>query len=143
MKKSKFQFKKPVIRKMSIVAHSSWEYKLEYQMDIDVRVHIYLKNETDCEIPLSKLKNEAIVSVEMCIGSKNEALSPFYMEIEMAAQFKWDEDVKNVEMFLKGNAPALLISYIRPNVAMLTAQLGIPAYHLPFIDLTDCVPSEE
>ena len=40
------------------------------------------------------------------------------------------------EKLLTQNAPALLLSYMRPLVASATAASPYPAYHLPFIDFT-------
>ncbi len=46
-----------------------------------------------------------------------------------------DEEVR-LENFFRMNAPSLLVSYIRAQMAYHTAQAGFPAFHIPFIDFS-------
>ena len=61
---------------------------------------------------------------------------PFELEIKVASDFKWDDSLSDekVEYMLNTNAPALLLSYMRPIVANITNASKIPAYNLPFIN---------
>ena len=61
------------------------------------------------------------------------------MKTIFVAKFKWDSNLqeKNVEIFLNQNAPALLLSYARPIVSMVTNASHYPAYNIPFINFAD------
>lgn len=128
MKESSFRFSNPGIVYMKFVENSN--FRLEQEKEIEIGTKIQVKhNETrgyECD-----------VNVAICIGEESEA-KPFLLEIEVSACFKWDESVEKdkVDFLLNQNAPALLISYARPIVAMITNASHYPVYNLPFIDLT-------
>lgn len=63
----------------------------------------------------------------------------------MSAKFLWEGDLeeKVVKSLLKSNAPAALLSYIRPIVSMMTMSSKYPALNIPFIDFTKNEISEE
>ena len=56
----------------------------------------------------------------------------------MASDFKWEDlDEKTVDSMLNLNAPALLLSYMRPIVANITNSSKFPTYNLPFINFKE------
>jgi len=92
----------------------------------------------------SKLDNQnaAIVAIRLQINQKDEKKiqdAPFWLEVEYAAQFSWTEDmaVETIDNYLRTNASAVLIGYIRPLVAALTSASPLPTYTLPFINVVD------
>ena len=56
----------------------------------------------------------------------------------MSGEFKWSENVdeKTLDILLNSNAPAILLSYIRPYISTITSGAGYPALILPLIDFT-------
>lgn len=133
MEKSKFQFSNPTLRRLEFDVHTGFINHGKLNMEIGVAVNIR-RDKTDDETP----GNTADVLVTLSVGSK-ENLTPFYIEAEEGAHFKWEEDAFNeeqIEMLLNQNAVALLLSYLRPIVANLTAASPYPVYNLPYINLT-------
>lgn len=78
---------------------------------------------------------EALVSLKLLIGDKTEK-QPFNITIVMSAHF-----ICNKEGFLnrliETNAPALLLSYARPIVSLITSQAGYPSFNLPFMNFKE------
>lgn len=61
----------------------------------------------------------------------------FGLVIKMGALFTWEDfDEETVTMLLTKNAPATLLSYIRPLVTNILAGAGLNTYVLPLIDFT-------
>lgn len=99
-----------------------------------------------------KLEANSVTTVEMLTddtGAKviftlkifdQEKLSevPFFMQISMQGFFRWDESMEEeiYKKLLSTNAPAILLSYIRPFVSQLTSAFGYPPLILPLIDFT-------
>jgi preprotein translocase subunit SecB len=63
---------------------------------------------------------------------------PFFMQVSMKGFFRWDEsmDEEIYKKLLRTNAPAILLSYIRPFVSQLTSASGYPPLILPLIDFS-------
>jgi len=99
-----------------------------------------------------KLEANSVTRVEMLTddtGAKviftlkifdQEKLSevPFFMQVSMKGFFRWDEsmDEEIYKKLLRTNAPAILLSYIRPFVSQLTSASGYPPLILPLIDFS-------
>lgn len=82
-----------------------------------------------------KENKEAVVNLKLKIGENNEKY-PFHIELEIYATFKC-EDEGLFDKLVKNNAPALLLSYARPIISLVTAQSGYPAFNLPFMSFVD------
>lgn len=63
--------------------------------------------------------------------------TPFVLNIEMQANFKWIDEFSKSEVstLLNQNAPALLLSYMRPIISEITSY-GFNSFMLPFIDFS-------
>lgn len=72
----------------------------------------------------------------LSIGEISEK-NPFFINISEAAGFKWEDDTEDVDKLLSQNAPALLLSYMRPTISMITAASKYPAYNLPYINFIE------
>lgn len=82
---------------------------------------------------------EALVVLCVTIGEKTEEV-PFYVYAEESANFRWkreayDEDA--IGRLLKQNAPALLLSYLRPIIANITVASPYSAYDIPFMNFRE------
>lgn len=130
MTTSAFQFTNPSIIYVKFIENSG--FKQKENEDIEINANISIKkgeiNGNECSV-------NAIVSV----GDENNNV-PFLIETEITARFRWnfeDEKQLNIDAFLDQNAPSLLISYVRPIIAMITNASHYPAYHLPFINFAN------
>lgn len=126
MKESNFQFQDPYI--------ISLEFKDNKNFDPENFEN--LKMNFDTNVSKSKTENKAFVSLSVTLG--DEETSPFYIMIEMGAVFEWNDnfDKDTLEDLVSKNAPALLISYIRPVVASITSSSRFPSFNIPFVDFS-------
>ena len=133
MKKSKFQFTDPELEKL--------EFDINTAYNADKFDGIVLESHTQVKRNDS---NEAYIALTLRIGG-NEENQPFSILVKMSANFSWEENLeeKLVKSLLKSNAPAALLSYIRPIVSMMTMSSRYPALNIPFIDFTQNEISEE
>ena len=133
MNRSKFQFSNPELEKVDFLVNQNFN---EEKCD-----GIEMKSNTEVEILGS---NEAYVALTINIGNATE-MQPFNICVRMAANFRWEEciDEKKSKQLLNINAPAVLLSYIRPLVAVMTNSSKYPVLNIPFIDFTnsDNVPT--
>lgn len=127
--KSSFQFSNPVLTDFVLCLNEGFdnqgnkEVQIKMSMSVDVSKHETAK--------------EALVGLTFEIGEKNDN-TPFYIKATEKANFRWDEEIdeKMVDILLNQNAPSLLLSYLRPIVAQITAASPYEAYDIPFINFT-------
>ena len=132
MEKSSFQFNNPTLKRIVFDVHDDFVRQGKLNIEIKVNVNIQRDKEED-ETP----GNSAYVLVTLSVGSKDNT-TPFYIEADEGAHFKWEDGAFNeeqVDVLLNQNAVALLISYLRPVIATLTAACPYPSYNLPYINL--------
>lgn len=131
MKKSNLKFTNPIITKL--------EYQINPQDNGNEENSINISNAFKANIKKIENKNEAIVELNIIIGQKGIAPSPFYVDMIIGAIFKWDNtyDEKTVQDLLSINAPALLLGYARPIIATITNMSPFPVYNLPFYNFTE------
>lgn len=82
-------------------------------------------------------RNTAVVKLTLNIGNSTDSQS-FDICVRMGADFSWEESVEmeKAEQLLNINAPAVLLSYIRPIVSSITNSSKYPSLNIPFIDFT-------
>jgi len=121
--KSKFQYTNPRITKFNYkfteLPDGEWKIRMNHRKEIE------------------KISdNEARVVLEMIICA-DEDPSPFEIVFSVEAKFRWtDLDAQNASILLSQTAPALLVGYARPVVAMFTNSSGITPFNIPMIDFT-------
>lgn len=122
--KSLFQFTNPYLVRII--------FEETVNFDGDTDEDMTLITETDI-----KITGEQSALVTLLFRNDGNNL-PFKVEIVMRSEFTW-KDLKIGDEMLKKllsvNAPALILSYIRPLVAMLTSNSRFPALNIPFIDM--------
>lgn len=133
MEKSSFQFSNPSLTRLSFALNEGFEKEGNLNMDIHMNARV-------CPIEKEEGSDyqEAEVTVTLRIGTQDDT-TPFYIEADETAAFRWKVDVysdNQVDTLLNQNAVALLISYLRPVIAGITAASPYPAYNLPYINLT-------
>lgn len=128
MEKSAFQFSTPVITDMFFKINREYDAKNPIQKEFPPHVEVHEKR--------SENDRSAIVALDLKVG-EIQSDYPFCIRAVMQAKFIW-EDIEEdmVNNLLRKNAPALLLSYLRPYVAAITSASPFPALQLPFMDFT-------
>ena len=109
----------------------------EFEAENEKEFHVGQKFQVEINQTPSEAGCASVV-LSLELGEK-KADCPFFLTIAEGANFRWDKESYSEEQqkkLLTQNAPALLLSYIRPLVASVTAASPYPTYHLPFIDFT-------
>ena len=123
LKESKFKFEKPILKRFSFNENEAFEKKEELKIEIELEKEIERKEKTG--------------GVSVILKTVNSNEIPFFIEIEMYSKFIWEEELTKEEIInaLEINATSLLISYIRPLVALVTGSSKYPAWNIPFLDM--------
>lgn len=75
-----------------------------------------------------------VVTCFLRAASEGENL-PFHFSAEVGGKFVVDElEVENLKPLCRVNLPAILLPYLRENIADITRRAGFPPYNLPIID---------
>lgn len=128
MKKSKFQIKGPRLIKLNYCANNDFNSSVSVSLDIN------------SETIIKQSDNHAVVRLSLDIFKEEDLENiPFFINIVMEAGFSWDESIKDkkLEGLLNENAPAILLSYMRPYISSVTSGSGFPPLILPLIDFTE------
>ena len=130
MEKSPFQFTNPILRALRMQRNEGFSVPPAGNLPVETHFSSHVERIPD---PTS-----AIVSLTFRMG-RTDNLFPFILEAEMAAQFRWAPETPNptLDIWLSQNAPALLLSYLRPIVANTISATGFPPYNIPFMNFTE------
>lgn len=130
MRTSEFQFSNPTLSELQFYISDTYNPDTD-EINVNLAINVAKKRTGE---------KEATVELTIEIGEKNEK-APFYVKAVEGAAFRWEEgafeEEEDVEKFLSINAPALLISYLRPIVSNVTMFSKYPAYNIPFINFND------
>ena len=123
LKKSKFKFEKPILKRFSFNENENFEEREELKIEIEL------------EKKIEKEEESGGVSIIFKTVNSNEI--PFFIEVEMYSKFLWEEGLNEQEIrnALEINAPSLLVSYVRPLVALITGSSKYPSWNIPFLDM--------
>lgn len=127
MKKSILKFNNPILKEL--------KYKINNDFSSNDNISLDIKLETE----INKNEEEAIVEVSLMIFDNEKTPDvPFTMKIVMYGEFSWDKnsDEELINKLLETNAPAIIISYIRPYVSSVTVGSGFAPLILPVFDLS-------
>lgn len=129
MKVSTFQFSNPKIIQLKYCENDNFNVK-EKKIQISNSFSVKIKN-------VSYEDMKAVVSLKTEVGEESTN-QPFYLSIEVSAMFHSTAKMTSEEFdkCLNINAPALLLSYSRPMVSLITSQAGLAALNLPFVNFT-------
>ncbi|MEG2262685.1 MAG: protein-export chaperone SecB [Raoultibacter sp.] len=128
---SDFQFTSPVLLGIQMNVNK------DYTPDKEKKVPIHA--EVNVNVLKVKALNEAQVTLYLSVNKDMSDSAPYVIEAEITSLFTWDKEAYTDEMLnglLKQNAPALLISYIRPLIAMITNASPYETCTIPFMDFT-------
>lgn len=126
MNRSKFQFSNPELEKIEFLVNQNF----------DEEKYDGIAMQSNIEVQMLEGK-EAVVKLTLSIGDSTDS-QPFDICVTMGAHFTWDEsvEIEKAEQLLNVNAPAVLLSYIRPIVSSMTNSSKYPTLNIPFIDFT-------
>lgn len=126
MNRSKFQFSNPELEKI--------EFSINQNFDEEKYDGIAMQSNIEVQMLEG---NEALVKLTLSIGNATDS-QPFDICVKMGADFTWDEsvEIEKAKQLLNINAPAVLLSYIRPIVSSMTNSSKYPTLNIPFIDFT-------
>lgn len=127
---SSFQFSNPTLKYLEFGLNDKFDCQQNREVKIGIKLSIHVNRKIEA--------NDAEVELELHLGEKGMD-APFYVSAKEAASFRWEPDMNEefVDSLLKLNAPSLLISYLRPIIAQVTAATPYNAYNIPFINFMD------
>lgn len=128
---SAFQFSNPSLLSLSFGVNEGFSRDKNEDINIEIKSEI--------SIAPGPEENSSVVILKLEIGAEDNS-APFHIHAEEGAAFRWktdkiDDEQKN--KLLKQNAPALLLSYLRPTISMITAASPFSAYNIPFMNFTE------
>jgi len=133
MGNSAFQFTNPELVSIQFSVNKSYKPEDDSIIKLNIRTEV-----TEIQDMPDGEEQNAKVSVTVTIGEE-KGKTPLFVKATEEAAFKWkkgDFNEDEAQKMLSQNGAALLISYIRPVIASVTAASRLPAYNLPFIDVT-------
>lgn len=130
MKESVFQIiGKPQINKFDFLLNPDFEINNEISLEVNNDVQI-MKG-------IDENSNQALVVLKLEIFKDQPFINvPFTISLEIGGHFMWhpETDEETIEILLKQNAPAILFSYTRPLVTLITVEANLPPLVLPLIN---------
>lgn len=129
---SVFQFSNPMLLKLDFSVNQDFENNEEEKISLSLKLETQVAQENEDN-------NEAFVVLCVTVGEKTNEF-PFYVYAEEAASFRWEKEAYSeeaLERLLKQNAPALLLSYLRPIIANITNSSPYTAYDIPFMNFKE------
>lgn len=124
MKKSSFEFFTPEL--------ISLNFHMNDRFDDPDQITSNISTKTDVKIHKELPK----AYVQLTISSDESNNFPFCFDVTMGVEVHWEADCESqmINSVLKNNVPAMLLSYIRPIISILTSNSGYPAFNIPFLD---------
>lgn len=121
---SKFQFKRPRLIELN---YSENDIQSEGKNNENLELKLVV------DIDRIDSANEARVTLHLTCGGNNTFVS---ISAKEASEFRWDEslDENEVKALLNKNAPALLLSYLRPIISQITSSSRHGMIDIPFMD---------
>jgi preprotein translocase subunit SecB len=135
MQESVFQLVgKPRIKKFDFELNE--EYKLDGEIKLDMNNNIQINKGVD--------ENAQQARVTLSIGifeSIKIDEVPFKIMVDIEGRFKWnktlEENEEMLELMLKQNAPAILYSYVRPIITIITVEANLPPLVIPLMNFQE------
>lgn len=130
MEPSEFQFSEPYLVNLRFRMNNAFHDTGEDPIEVNLQIENVIKKHKD---------NPNAATVDVTVSMGEDDTLPFKMTVTMRADFSWEEgtyDDDTLNVLLKQNATATLLSYIRPIVSMTTNASPVSVYNIPYIDLT-------
>ena len=134
MKPSSFQLiNKPRVTKNIFQVNKDYDFSGEVLLEIDKNIKV---------TKMSDEKMVAIVTLNLrFFQNKDFKEVPFKLEMEIEGMFGWDNELEEnptqLEDLLKGNAPAILYSYLRPIITTTSIDANLPPLVIPLMNFRE------
>lgn len=125
MRESFFQFSDPQLIHLNFTINEKFNEELFEGFSL----------KSDVSRSVLEEDKEFLVSLRLEVGEVTEK-QPFNISIEMSAHFVCNKP-EGINKLLQTNAPALLLSYARPVISLITAQAGYPSFNIPFMNFVE------
>ena len=135
MKESNFQLVgKPKLNKFQYKTNDEFCFGEEISIEMDTNIQVSRGIDENAQ--------QALVLLTIGIFNNRDVKeAPFVIEIEVEGHFSWTDDFdKNnqlLESMLKQNAPAILYSYVRPLITLITVEANMPPLVIPLINFQE------
>lgn len=132
MQESVFQLVgKPRIKKFNF--ELSEEYKFDGELNLEMNNNIQIDKGVD------ENARQALVTLNIGIFETIKISEvPFTIKVDIEGHFKWNETLEEngtmLDSMLKQNAPAILYSYVRPIITMITVEANMPPLVIPIMN---------
>lgn len=128
--KSVFQFTDPLLIEMDFSVNREYVPPEGDLQEIPVEISVFRPG------PEAYGAGTAEVSLTVNIGGREGTEFPYALSATMAAKFRWEPTLpaETVKAMLSQNAPSLLVGYLRPYIAQITAASPVGVFHLPFMN---------
>lgn len=128
---SVFQFTNPALLELDFKVNDEFDNGKKKEIKINLKVETKVSREEDAE--------EAFVALCVTLGEETDKV-PFYVYAVEGARFKWEKSKYSedeIQRLIQQNAPALLLSYLRPIIANITGASQYGAYNMPFMNFRE------
>ncbi len=120
----------------SIIYETNRDFKIEGPLSLEISNDIRIIKDKD------EQTNEAIVVLKIDIFAAREITEvPFKLSIEIEGCFKWTNELQEnkelLDILLRQNAPAIIYSYLRPIITLITVEANLPPLVMPLINFRD------
>lgn len=132
MKESNFQLiGKPKLNRIDYQTNKNFAFVKELQLEFSNDITITKNAEEG--------SHEAVVLLKAGIFAEKQLDEvPFQFNMEIEGFFKWTEELAGkenlLETMLKQNAPAILYSYLRPLITLITVEADMPPLVIPLMN---------
>lgn len=116
----------------------TYETNKNYKV-IDTKLKVNIKQDILISKGKENRSQRAVVILRLGIFTAMDFKTvPFKMELEVEGYFKWDDDLAKKEKVLKKmleeNAPAILYTFVRPFITLITFEANIPPLVIPLLN---------
>ena len=130
MKTSDFQFVRPCLNKLTFTENE------QFEVDQEIDEGVEMENKFSVQVDKDDEKPFAIVTLNLQVNLEAENV-PFRIDASISSAFRWQNiSEEQAERMLHVNAPAFLLSYLRPIISQITHSSRFPAYDIPFLNFT-------
>ena len=133
LRESSFQLVgKPKLNRIEYQTNRNFNFVKELQLELNNDITIARNSEAG--------SHEAIVVLKagIFIGKQLEEV-PFQFNMEIEGLFTWTEELGEkeelLETMLSQNAPAILYSYLRPLITLITVEADMPPLVIPLMNV--------
>lgn len=117
---------------------------IQFETNNDYKFDDAISLEINNNVNVNKDEHSHQAKVILHIGvftSKEIKEVPFKIEMSIEGYFKWDEELQKntslLEKLLKQNAPAILYSYLRPLITIITTEADMPPLVIPLMNFVE------